>query len=48
MMASQTGKKKTLKTFRENERSNLHKEATEKLAAKARGVGIDAQLNAQL
>ena len=26
----------------------MHKEATEKLATKARGVGIDAQLNAQL
>ena len=41
MMASQTGKN-LLK------RSNMHKEATQKLAAKARWVGIDVQLNAQL
>ena len=26
----------------------MHKEASQKLAAKGRGVGIDAQLNAQL
>ena len=32
----------------EHQRSNMHKEATIKLAAKATGVGIDAQLNAQL
>ena len=40
--------KKALEKFREHECSNMHKEATEKLAAKARGVGIDAQLNTQL
>ena len=36
------------KALREHECSNMHKEATQKLPAKARGVGIDAQLNAQL
>ena len=40
--------KKALEKFREHECSSMHKEATEKLATKARGVGIDAQLNAQL
>ena len=40
--------KKTLEKFHEHKCSNMHKEATEKLAAKARGVGIDAQLSAQL
>ena len=37
--------KKALKTFRKYEHSNMHKEATIKLASKARGVGIDAQLS---
>ena len=40
--------KKALEKFREHECSNMHKEATEKLAAKTRGVGIDTKLNAQL
>ena len=40
--------KKALEKFREHECSNMHKEGTEKLATKARGVAIDAQLNAQL
>jgi len=34
--------------FREYEGSKTHKEATQKLAEKARGVKIDAQLNVQL
>jgi len=34
--------------FREHEGSKMHKEATQNLAEKARGVGIDAQLNVQL
>ena len=38
--------KKALDKFREHERSNMHKLATEKLAAKVKGVGIDAQLDA--
>ena len=40
--------KKALDKFREHESSNMHKLATEKLAAKVKGVGIDAQLDAQL
>ena len=40
--------KKALEKFREHECSNMHKEGTEKLATKARGVAIDAQLKAQL
>ena len=40
--------KKALKKFHRHERSNMDKEATQKLAAKARGFGINAQLNAQL
>ena len=40
--------KKALEKFRDHECSNMHKETTAKLAAKARGVGIDAQLSVQL
>ena len=39
---------KALEKFRGHECSNMHKEATEKLIAKGRGVGIDAQLDPQL
>ena len=39
-----TNWKKALKKFREHENSNIHKDATQKLAAKERGIGIDAQL----
>ena len=37
--------KKALKTFCKYEHSNMDKEATIKLASKARGAGIDAQLS---
>ena len=40
--------KKALEKLRDHECSNVHKEATAKLAAKARGVRIDAQLSVQL
>lgn len=43
-----TNWKKVLEKFREHEGSKMHKEATQKLAEKTKGVGIDAQLNAQL
>ena len=43
-----TNWKKALEKFREHENSSTHRDATQKLAAKNRGIGIDAQLSAQL
>lgn len=43
-----TNWKKALEKFREHENSSIHKDATQKLAAKNRGIGIDALLSTQL
>ena len=40
--------KKAREKFREHENSSIHKDASYKLAAKERGIGIDAQLSSQL
>ena len=40
--------KKAREKFHEHENSSIHKDASYKLAAKERGIGIDAQLSSQL
>ena len=42
-----TNWKKAIEKFHEHEASNMHKEPTLKLAAKARSIGVVAQLSAQ-